>query len=127
MLPTTRDVRVQQWRERFERFEDSKMTVRQFCLDESVSQPSFYYWKKQVPRRKRARAENTQQGSRFTPVFEPVHVTPASTSLHRTTIRLGDEVAIELGEDLQVVELIVQAVCKLSLQRRTTEAGGVTC
>lgn len=36
------------WMERLQRFEQSQMTVAQFCAAESVSQPSFYNWKRKL-------------------------------------------------------------------------------
>ena len=41
-------IKVQQWRQRLERFAQSGQTVVQFCRDEQVSQPSFYQWKKKL-------------------------------------------------------------------------------
>jgi hypothetical protein len=42
------------WRERIERWKQSKLTVTEFCRQEQVSQPSFFQW------RKRLRDESTK-------------------------------------------------------------------
>jgi transposase-like protein len=36
------------WRERLARFDDSNLTVKQFCRQEGVSNPSFYQWRKRL-------------------------------------------------------------------------------
>ena len=36
------------WTQRLKRFEQSQMTVAQFCQDEGVSQPTFYKWKRRM-------------------------------------------------------------------------------
>ena len=37
--------RAAMWRERFERLQESRMTVTQFCQAEGFSAKSFYYWR----------------------------------------------------------------------------------
>jgi transposase-like protein len=36
------------WRRRWERFEDSSVTVAEFCRREGVSQANFYQWRKRL-------------------------------------------------------------------------------
>jgi len=36
------------WRERLARFAKSTLTVREFCRQEGVSDPSFYQWRKRL-------------------------------------------------------------------------------
>jgi len=57
------------WRSRLRRYLSSGMSVTRFCRDEGVSVPSFYHW------RKRLALEPERKGS---PLFVPVHVTPAA-------------------------------------------------
>ncbi|HPM84846.1 MAG TPA: hypothetical protein PLF81_29275 [Candidatus Anammoximicrobium sp.] len=50
------------WRNRWERFEGSSLTVAEFCRREGVSQPSFYQWRKRLRReRGQARAVGAQE------------------------------------------------------------------
>ena len=58
------------WRKRLERFEKCGLSVKEFCIQESVSEPSFYQWRKKlggVGGRRRQAA----------PAFQPVQVTSA--------------------------------------------------
>ena len=38
------------WRDRLARFARSNLTVKQFCRQEGVSDPSFYQWRKRLKR-----------------------------------------------------------------------------
>jgi len=112
---------VQQWKERLERFARSGLTVVQFCQAERVSQPSFYQWKKKLADQA-SPASSHSKASRF--AFRAVEVT--SPNLSATTIRLGNGVEIELGDNLRVVQAVVQQLFELS-SGATLAAGGRSC
>ena len=44
-------VKTQQWKQRFDGYRTSSLTVAQFCKAEGVSVPSFYQWKKKLARK----------------------------------------------------------------------------
>ena len=46
--------KLAEWRGRFERFRRSGLSVIRFCLDEKVSVPSFYQWRKKLAARSAA-------------------------------------------------------------------------
>jgi transposase-like protein len=37
-----------QWRQRMNRFRASKLSVKEFCRREGVSEPTFYHWRKRL-------------------------------------------------------------------------------
>ena len=114
--------KVEQWSDRLGRFANSGQTVAQFCVAEGVSQPSFYQWMKKIGMggrvrggtsnrsRKASRTEKPIHGSKSKPAFEPVQLTPTLGLQRSTTIRLADGVEIELGNNLQVVDMVVRCV-----------------
>lgn len=118
---------VQQWMERLDRFGYSGQTVAEFCQAEGVSQSSFYDWKKKLVGGNRGRGGRTSRGRKSKSVFKPVQVTPTIGLQQNTTIRLADGVEIELGNNLQVVDLVIQSVVKQVLQNQQTRAGGSPC
>ena len=92
--------KVQEWTERLERFAASSLTVAQFCEAEGVSQQSYYHWKR------RLRADGVPTSG-----FRAVQVSSATTwASQPTTVQLGGGVCIELGDNLQVAELVVNRV-----------------
>ena len=114
-------IKVQQWKERLERFARSGLTVVQFCQAERVSQPSFYQWKKKLADQA-SPASSHSKAARF--AFRAVEVT--SPNLSATTIRLGNGVEIELGDNLRIVQAVVQQLFELS-SGATLAAGGRSC
>ena len=100
--------KVQQWTDRLSRFVKSKQTVSQFCLSEGISQPSFYQWKKKLAANKDfALAGRTMSGAK---VFKPVEL--RSVIQTATTIRVGGDIEIQLGNDLPTVAAVVGQLVK---------------
>lgn len=58
----------QEWREIVERWAGSGMSVRAFCEERGLSEPSFYAWRRTLAARDRLAREQ----------FVPVRVTPAA-------------------------------------------------
>ena len=56
------------WRQVVRRWQRSGLSVRAFCAAESVSEPSFYAWRRELARRAEAAA------TEVSPTFVPVHV-----------------------------------------------------
>ena len=68
------------WRERLARFDNSNLTVKQFCRQEGVSDPSFYQWRKRLKKGRpgtKAAGESPSRSKAVKP-FVPVSV-PGST------------------------------------------------
>lgn len=100
--------KVQQWRERFDRFGRSGQTVARFCNDESVSVPSFYQWKKKLKRGGGAKSpgrrspDENGNGS----VFRRLELTSAGAA-PSVTIRIPGGIEILLGNDLPAIGQVV--------------------
>jgi hypothetical protein len=131
--------KVAQWSDRLDRFESSGQTVAQFCVTEGVSQPSFYQWKKKLDiinrvrggKAKRSgrsnRGERPHRGKKSKSAFKPVPWTPTLGLQQSTMIRLADGVEIELGNNLQVVEMVVRSVVDQVLPGAAARSGGTPC
>ena len=62
-----RDVRKeQQWRQRFRQWRASGLTVRAFCEERGLSEPSFYAWRRVLA--ERGAEERGAEASVFVPV-----------------------------------------------------------
>ena len=131
--------KAQRWSDRLDRFENSNQTIAQFCAVEDVSQSAFYQWKKKLgignrSRRGRSnrsgranRAAKPNRKSKNEPVFKPVQLTPPSGYQHSTTIRLANDVEIDLGDNLQVVDMVVRSVVNQVLSNGAARVGGASC
>ena len=107
-MPRSSPAKVKLWSERLARFRQSNQSVAAFCRSEGFSQPSFYQWKKKLA--------STDDSA-------PSHGTLVSTSSFKavdlrsvtqtaTTIRLGGEIEIQLGNDLPTVATVVAQLAK---------------
>ena len=95
-------VKRQAWRERLQRFGQSRSTVAAFCQAEGVSIPSFYQWRRTLGGDARANAAPTARSFGVTrQSFVPVEVVRATTiDIHlpngaRLTVPTGDLAALE--------------------------------
>jgi len=105
----SRSRREPYWRRVLARWERSGLSVRAFCRAEGVSEPMFYWWRRELPRRDQAK-----------PAFLPVHVLTEAEPPAR-----GLEVVLANGRCLRVgvgfdPQTLVQVVALL-------EDGGRSC
>ena len=114
-------IKVQQWRQRLERFAQSGQTVVQFCQAEGVSEASFYQWKTKLARQA---SQTSSQAKSSPPAFQAVEITSPHQSA--TTVRLAGGIEIELGGDLRVVGAVVKQLLEAS-SGATRAAGGRSC
>lgn len=112
----SRPKKVQEWTERLKRFEDTSLTVAQFCKAEGVQPQSYYYWKRKL---RDGGDGDVTLGSRFKAV--QVSSTRLSGS-QPTTIQLGSEICIELGDNLLVAELVVNRVLNVAVEAAANSA-----
>jgi hypothetical protein len=95
------------WRRILRQWRRSGLSVRDFCAEHEVTEPSFYAWRRIVADRDqesaRVRAESerhsdsqTATGSDDTPVFVPLRVIDAST-------QAAFEVVLERGRVVRVL------------------------
>lgn len=123
-------LKAKEWSDRLKRFKDSSETVAQFCSAECVSPPAFYQWRRklgmnnQVHARSPKRKRTAKRRGKHEPAFTPIQLTPASFPPQSATIRLSAGIEIELGDNLQVVEMVVRCVVRQALGH---EAGGTSC
>jgi hypothetical protein len=104
-----RPVKLQQWTERLDRFEESQQTVAEFCKTEGVSGASFYQWRRRLGRAPQSKAlpvpRRSQASAHPRPSFQSVIVRDTSTQV---TIRLPQGSLLELGNDPRIIQMVVR-------------------
>ncbi len=89
------------WRELIARWERSDHTVRDFCSEHRISEPSFYAWRRELA----ARDREVRQATPPVPTFVPVRVAPASVI--EVVLPTGVVVRVPIGTDpVAVVQLV---------------------
>ncbi len=63
MSQSTSESKLQLWRQRFEQFNQSQLTVEQFCNSIDCSAATFYYWKQKLGRAGQANTLKAQYES----------------------------------------------------------------
>ena len=122
MIRGSNAAKVREWTERLGRFAKSNKTVTDFCAGEGVSTPSFYLWKRRLPRsssspkptsKRRAqpaRKSRKLNGSAFTPL------TVVDGASSPTVITLPGGINIQLGADQVTAATVIQQLLQYAAQ-----------
>jgi transposase-like protein len=92
------------WRDLIARWERSDLTIRDFCADHEVSEPSFYAWRRELA----ARDQVTRPATVPVPTFVPVRVTPPAVV--EIVFPTGVVLRVPTGADLAAVAHLVAAL-----------------
>jgi hypothetical protein len=94
--PAPRTAKERMWRQHVSRHARSKMSVRDYCAQAGISEPSFYAWRSELARRdsvngRIARSEPTapRRAVTSTPRFVPVAIAPPVASHVEVVLRSG--------------------------------------
>lgn len=99
--------KIKLWSERLARLYLNQ-TVAWFCREEGVSQPTFYQWKKKLA----VAADAVRSNNSLVPTSSFQAVELRSVIQTATTIRLGGDIEIQLGNDLATVATVVDQLLK---------------
>ena len=78
------------WRKVVGGFDARRHTVRAWCAQHGVSEPSFYAWRRELARRDQAGRQSVQ--------LLPVHIAAApAVPRHKVVVRLADGVQLRVG------------------------------
>jgi hypothetical protein len=122
-----RSRKEREWRERLARFAGTGTSIVQFCLDEGVSTPSFYTWRRRLSAETNtwARAEDVADscGGGHGP-FAAVRVTGQSNGGSQVTawLRGGTRLDVSLA-DAEAVRIVIGALVRADAEH----AGGRPC
>jgi len=82
------------WRDRLARFGKCKLTVKEFCRQEGVSDPSFYQWRKRLEKDPPDSKHIRRMGGRSTQAEKPQPFVPVRVSSAKVlTSSLGSVLA----------------------------------
>ena len=92
------------WRDLIARWRRSGISIGDFCIDQGVSESSFYSWKRELAARDQAVTPTTTA----MPTFVPVRVAPSATI--EVVLRSGVVVRVPVGADPSAVAQLVAAL-----------------
>lgn len=122
-----RDLKLERtWRERMRQYEQSGLTVRQFCEREGLVAHQFSWWRAELKRRsadpastkkrprqrmKSARAKKTPQLPKAVASFVPVEVEPSlSTQAIEIVLEQPPRIRVTPGFDAEVLREVVRVL-----------------
>jgi transposase-like protein len=111
------------WRDRLAKFRKCNLTIKEFCRQEGVSNPSFYQWRKRLSKVQQGSKRTRQFGSKPTNAvksqpFEAVRVVSSgdTSSLALAEVEFPNGVLIRVpathSEALRIAILTGNQVCR---------------
>ncbi len=101
------------WQMAIEAWQSSGLSVRQFCRQEGLSEPSFYTWRKQLTH---AAAPELNPGMSYPPsAFIQVSLPEASTRGIEFVLSSGHTLKIPAGVDRQTLTAVFSALGEAGL------------
>jgi hypothetical protein len=91
------------WRQTLARWRQSELTVRAYCAQYGLSEPSFYAWRKVLARRDRRAAEPAGPAA----VFVPVQIVPEPGVAIEIVMPQGHVVRVRPGFDRQTLRHVL--------------------
>jgi hypothetical protein len=112
-------VREQYWRDVLKQFADSGQGVRAFCKSRSLSEPSFYCWRRRLAQRD-AVAESGDRLPSAPLAFLPVHIAGEVTGQMEIVLGGGRRIRIRGPVDRAALAEVITAL-------ESIPAGSVSC
>ncbi len=112
-------VREQYWRDLLKQFADSGQSVRGFCKSRSLSEASFYGWRRTLAERDAA-ADPDECLPSAPPAFLPVHIAGQATGQMEIVLGGGRRIRLRGPVDRAALAEVVTAL-------ESVVAGSVSC
>ena len=98
------------WRRAVVRWRRSGLSVRAYCVQNGLSEPSFYAWRRELARRDQRRAERAVQPPYVKSIhFVPVRVTELPAAIE-IVLAKGHIVRVRPGFDTATLRQVLAAV-----------------
>ena len=131
-MPRSRSVdKASEWSERLRRFARSGQTITAFCIDEDISQPSFFLWRRRLGLVPDAAGHAGARRSGVATVDAPATALfqqvvldlPNASAESNVTIRLASGVRIRIpAENTELVRAVVADLAKgVAMTRHAAE------
>lgn len=123
----SRAERIAIWQERLDRYAISNQTVTDFCKNEGIAVPSYYYWKRRLntldldspaAQQKPRPQRDLQAGKAVAAAFTELVVTGQQA---QAQAQLPNGVSISLGSDQAIAAAIIDRL--LAYEPPTTSSG----
>ncbi len=101
------------WQMVMETFKSSQLSIRQFCKQEGLSEPSFYSWRKKLAKDNEP-LKNEQKDTSSSAFIEVAMPRNESVALE-LVLSSGNTLRINSCTDSQTLTMVLSALCKAEL------------
>ncbi len=111
------EAKERQWREHVSAWQQSGVTIRQYCLQHHVNEPNFYAWRRELARRDEVGGAPVPPAPRAKPssvTWLPVTVTSATSPLVEVQLPGGTVLRVPAGVESMTLERIMTALHQVS-------------
>ena len=106
------------WRRAVEDWRGSGLSVRAYCAQAGLSEPSFYVWRRELQRREPQRREPQRRdrwaASTSVPTFVPVQVLAETGAAIEIVLPQGAVVRVRSGFDRQTLQDVIAILAALA-------------
>ena len=103
-----------QWQELLTRQAESGLSVRAFCEQEGISENSLYFWRRELPKRKRRKSQVARKRSETTAALEFI---PVRVNGHSANMELMHPLGYQIRFDGSVDPVMLRQVLDILEQR----------
>lgn len=111
------ETKERMWREQVSAWQQSGVTIRQYCLQHQVNEPNFYAWRRELARRDELAGASTTPAARAKPssvTWMPVTVTSSTPALVEVQLPTGTVLRVPAGVESVTLERILTALHQAS-------------
>ena len=104
------EAKERQWREHVSAWQESELSIRQYCLQHQLSEANFYAWRRELARRDELAVEPAARAKPSSVTWMPVTVTSSTSPLVEVQLPTGTVLRVPAGVESVTLERILTAL-----------------
>ena len=104
------EAKERQWREHVSAWQESELSIRQYCLQHQLSEANFYAWRRELARRDELAVEAAARAKPSSVTWMPVTVTSSTSPLVEVQLPTGTVLRVPAGVESVTLERILTAL-----------------
>ena len=101
------------WRGEIKKWRKSGLSVRQFCKNHELSEPSFYFWRRKLT--KAGKTQAVRQKDKESSAFIEVSIPDGSSSIMELILTSGNILKIDSSVDTKVLNNVLSVLKEAGL------------
>jgi len=102
------------WREHVSAWQQSELSIRQYCLQHQLSEANFYAWRRELARRDELGVVPAARAKPLSVTWMPVSITESASPLVEVQLPTGTVLRVPAGVESVTLERILTALHQVS-------------